>query len=117
MQDHARSNQYPRHPGGDDEDDEITPQPALAQVPDRGADAERDRRDLVRGERDAERQAEEDQHRQLQQASAAAGERGKQVGQHRGGKKYELFEHLAANYWRDLTIMAGLTPAADAILW
>ena len=62
------------------------------------------------GQRDTERQTEEDQHRQLQEARAATGKRRKQVGQQGGEKKYELFQVLAANYWRGVIIMANLEP-------
>ncbi len=60
----------------------------------------------------AERQAEEYEHRQLQQAGAAAGKRRKQVGQQGGKKKYELFQDSAANYWRGVIIMANRLPYA-----
>ena len=59
------------------------------------------------GQCHTEWQAEKDQRWQLQQAGAAAGKCGKQVGEQGNQKKYELFHIPAANQWRDIIIIVG----------
>lgn len=66
-------------------------------MPQRGADAECDAGDFVRGERDAERKPEKNQRRKLQQARTAAGEGGENIGRKGNEKQQYLFEPVHMN--------------------
>ena len=65
LQDERRADDHARQSRGQDKQRETPLDRFLAQVAQRGADAERHARNLVRGKRHAERQPEENKRREL----------------------------------------------------